>query len=304
MFLWKARQILFRLEFWSLSFFPIGAAWTLYQIIAETKYEAFVEPYVDLILILLPVSLVFSARSYWPKSSASVEIPNSGTIIEVCVGDIFKSNNPIVVTIPTTLETDFHDHSIDPLSIQGQFTKKYAKDPANLEKALKKSAAKSTPVRSISNYYSNGKSVPEYKSGELFVLRDFSRVGYLVSFASFNEHGNVSMEPEQFFEFLPRLWLNIGNRGVVGEVDVPLLGAKFPRNMLTNRLEILREILNSFSAACAEAKICDHVTIYIRPKDFHRWNFTMDHIERLLKNIHDDHIRGSASRADPGRGIE
>ncbi len=94
-----------------------------------------------------------------------------------------------------------------------------------------------------------------------------------------------------------------GERGDVGNIDVPLLGSKFARTGIDNRREILRELIKSFSAASSEARLSDKVTFYIRPSDFTRWGFTFEYIERLLENICDDHRRKPSTTGEIGQVV-
>ena len=301
---WPLKQLLKNLSFWGQLFAPVGVGWTLTSVALVTKYEAYISPYLQYLWWLLPIGFVGACFLNWPKRSNSIRLPNIDTEIEVRIGDIFRSKDPIVVAIPTTLETDFSNNAIDKSSIQGLFTVKYCGDPVQLNKAL---AEASSPVQGfelVKNYYSPEEQIKQFPPGEVFVVRSFPRVGYFLTFASFNEHGTAQTTPNEFLDLLPKLWLGIQDRGDVGNIDVPLMGSRFGRTGINNRKEILRELISSFSAASSESRIADKVTFYIRPSDFSRWGFSFEYIERLLQNICDDHQRRPTNTGVKGKGVE
>lgn len=294
---WQLKQLGQNLRFWEFIFAPVGVGWTLTSIAVAAGHQERLSPYLHYLWYLIIIGLLLAAYLNWPKRSTSRLLPNIDTEVEVRVGDIFASKNPIVVTIPTTLETDFSSNAVDWSSIQGQFTLKYCTKPSNLQEAIGVAAAHIQNFKLVKNFYSPTEEVRKYPPGEVFVVRKFSRVGYLLTFATYNDHGNAQLNEEDFFDLLPKLWLGVRDRGDVGSVDVPLIGAKFGRIGIDNRREILRELVNSFSAASSEARLSDKVTFYIRPSDFTRWGFTFEYIERVLENICDDHRRRPTNTA-------
>jgi len=290
-FWWQTKELLKRIRFWGLIFAPVGIGWTLTEIAIAAGYDKTISPYLNYLWFLLIFGLLLSVVINWPKKSVSTQLPNIDTEVEVRVGNIFQSNHPIVVTIPTTLETDFVNRAIDRSSIQGQYTIKYCQKPEYLANAIQIAAEIIPSIDFVKNFYSPVTDIPIYPPGEVFVIRDFSRVGYLLTFATFNEHGIAQLNADDFVDLLPNLWLKIRERGDVGNIDLPLIGSRFGRIGIENRREILRELINSFSVACAEARLADKVTFYITPADFTRWGFTFEYIQRLLHNICDDHRR-------------
>lgn len=300
-FIWQLRRLLEQLRFWEVVFSPVGIGWTLSEIAIAVGYQDFMNRLLPYLWLLLVVGLILAVLICWPKRAISKMLPNIDTEVEVRVGDIFSSNHPIVVTVPTTLEADFDNRSIDRSSIQGQYIEKYSVDCETFKKAIMDASKHVLPVDEVDNFYSNGSKVKRYLPGEFFPLRQFKRVAYTVTFASFNEHGTAQIKSSEFFDFLPRLWLGIRERGDIGNVDVPLMGSRFGRTGIENRKEILRELLQSFSVASSEARLVDKVTFYIRPSDFTRWGFSFDYIERILANICDDHQRKPNSNTGVGK---
>lgn len=301
---WRFKQLLKKAGFWEVLFAPVGIGWTLTSIAIAVGYSASISPYLSYLWWLLAVGLVLAVVLNVPKAAVSIQLPNIDTEVEVRIGDIFQSQDPIVVAIPTTLETDFSNNAIDRSSIQGQFTLKYCANPSNLNDAIKAASEHIQNFEMVNNYYSRDEQIRRFPSGEVFVVRNFSRMGYLLTFATFNDHGTAQITPEDFLDLLPKLWLGIRERGDVGSIDVPLLGSRFGRTGIDNRREMLRELINSFSAASAEARLSDKVTFYIRPSDFSRWGFTFEYIERMLQNICDDHRRRPTTAGAIGKEVE
>ncbi|MFV1607149.1 macro domain-containing protein [Phaeobacter sp. JH20_10] len=301
---WQLKQLVKKASFWEVLFAPVGIGWTLTSIAIAVGYSESISPYLSYLWWLLVVGLVLAVILNIPKSSISIQLPNIDTEVEVRIGDIFQSKSPMVVTIPTTLETDFDNNAIDRSSIQGQFTLKYCTNPTNLSTAIITASEHLDNFEMVNNYYSRDEKVRRFPSGEVFVVRDFSRLGYLLTFATFNSHGTAQITPDDFLDTLPKLWLGVRERGDVGNIDVPLMGARFGRTGIDNRRDILRELINSFSAASAESRLSDKVTFYIRPSDFTRWGFTFEYIERMLQNICDDHRRRPSALGNIGKEVD
>lgn len=300
---WQLGQLITRRRFWELGFAPVGIGWTLTGVANASGYTEVISPYLKYLWFLLAIGFALAVYFNWPKRSVSTQLPNIDTEVEVRIGDIFRSKSPLVVAIPTTLETDFDSRAIDRSSIQGQFTLKYCRDPSTLKGAINKASGHVQNFEMVRNFYSEDEQVRRFPPGEVFVVRDFCRVGYLLTFASFNEHGTAQITHNEFVDLLPKLWLGVRERGDVGSIDVPLMGSRFGRTGIGNRKEILRELIVSFSVASAETRLSDKVTFYIRPSDFTRWGFTFDYIERLLKNICDDHKRRPLAAGAIGKGV-
>ena len=298
---WQLKRLISQFRFWELVFAPVGVGWTLTEAGLEIGLKEIIDPYLFLLWCLLPIGISLAAWVCWPKTTVSKRLPNIDTEIEVRVGDIFKSNNPIVVAVPTTLESTFENRAINRTSLQGQYITNFCGSSNNFSEALIKSSSHIQNFELTTNFYSVSDEVKKFPPGELFVLRDFHRIGYLLTFATFNDHGVAQITPEDFFDLLPKLWLGIRERGDVGSVDVPLMGSRFARIGIDNRKEILRELINSFSAASSEARLADRVTFYIRPADFTRWGFSFEFIERILDNVCDDHRRRPTENTSVGK---
>lgn len=302
--LWQLRQAVKSADFWGMLFAPVGVGWTVASILIQLGYAEYVDRYLKCWWVLLLVGMVIGIIRNWPKRSVSRFLPNIDTEVEVRVGNIFRSKHPMVVGIPTTLETSFDENAISPESIQGQFTKKYCGGSESLARALQGVSRSVQGFELTENFYSNGEEIRKYPAGEVFVVREFRRVGYLVTLATFNTHGTAQTTQTEFLDCLPRLWMGIRERGDIGTFDVPLMGSKFARSGIENRKEILRELINSFSAASADFRLADKVTFFIQPSDFTRWDFSFDYIERLLENICDEHRRKPLNGNPVGQGLD
>ncbi|WP_144432174.1 macro domain-containing protein [Roseibium alexandrii] len=289
---------------WQSLFAPVGVGWTLTQIAIQMGYESILAPYLFLLWYLMPLGLIVGGYIYWPKRSSSKTLPNLDTEIEIRVGDIFSSKAPIVVTIPTTLETEFHSNAISEDSIQGQYTKKYCKDPSVLKLCLQKLVQDNNDFSTVKNFYSNGGDVRKYKPGEVLVIREFDRIAYCTTFASFNEHGTAQISQQEFYDLLPKMWMGIREKGEFGSVDVPLIGSRFARTGISRNKDILRELVYSLSVASADARLADKVTFFIRPSDFTRWGFSFEFIERLLLNVCDEHQQRMMENGSIGQPLD
>lgn len=292
---WQLSSIARKPSFWTNAFGPVGVFWTVWQVWEKAKpthpITAFVEKHIEWSLCLIVMGFVLSIRSVWPKAHFKMRLPNIDTVIEVRVGNIFSSTRPLVVTIPTTLECTFDRNIISRKSIHGQFITKYCgNDPAVLEEAILNASKNSTMEASEPNFFSKGNSVDRYEVGEVWALRNFKRLAYAATFASFNSNGKAHVNENDYAKFLSRLWSGIRSGGDSDSVDVALIGGTTARTHHRMLQDVFRDMVRSFSAASSEGLIVRNLTIYITPQDFLNGEFSPEFIERMLANVCDDHI--------------
>ena len=292
---WKLSVILRRPSFWTNTFGPIGVFWTIWQIWEKANpshsITVVIEKHIAWSFLLILVGFSFSIYTFWPQTRFKRRLPNIDTEVEVRVGNIFKSERPLIVTIPTTLECTFDRNIISPNSIHGQFIKEYCgNDPSVLEKEIL-FAAKTSPIANRApNFFSDPRPVNHYEVGEVWVLRDFTRRAYAATFASFNSSGKAQVSEQEYAKFLSRLWSGIRSGGDTDSVDVALIGGTTARTHHRMQQDVFRDMVRSFSAACSEGLVVRTLTIYITPKDYLESEFSPKFIERMLANACDDHM--------------
>ena len=190
------------------------------------------------------------------------ELHGRDITIEVRVGDILKLDGSMVISTNTTFETRLLDGVISSKSLQGQFTKKLYDDnvhhlDGDLEKALDSS--------SVTGEHRGRRKWP---IGTIVVLRPKRKTVYMAAVAELNDHGVAKGSRKDVLALLGKLWHFIGERGELEPVCVPLLGTSRARIATIRREEMVKEIVRSFIAACAERKFTERLVVVISPHDY------------------------------------
>jgi len=279
--IWNA---IWHLSFVGYSFATVGVFSTAIELTEffwkDAKWIDEVRPYWWVILIF---AILFGIYKNWPKSKIIKQITNTDIKISIIRGDIFASKNPLIVGVSTTFDTNIEDNTISPSSIQGQYTSKYFSDLPTLKSLISDQC--STLQNSIKIDQSEKPYGPRVKfiQGDAIFINNQDRKAYFVPIAHLNFYKSAKLSPEEFVLALPRMWVNIRERGEFLPIDIPLLGAGHARlNM--NRKEILVEIISSFVAASRENRFIDCLNIYISQSDFSQGEFDFIWIEKMLES--------------------
>lgn len=219
-----------------------------------------------------------------PRHSVSCKLSGRDVVIEVYVGDLFekcgeKDNGAYVIGSNTTFDTA--SSVIDANSVQGQFAGKYYDSSAHLDGDIDKSVrgAASTSC----GYTKPGKSVA-YPLGTVAQVSARGKTAYLLAIASINESGVANATFDDLKSALPALWEHISNRGRLDAIVMPVLGTGFSR-LPQSREEIIREIIDSFVAACAMKRFSPALTIVVHGPDFYRNEVDLPELGRYLRHV-------------------
>ncbi len=202
------------------------------------------------------------------------------TTIEIAVGDIFSFPGVMIIGSNTTFDTRISRDLISERSVQGIFTKKYYEGETQLDAEL------STSLGSVLGQDLQGKRVgktKKYPMGTCVRLNPKSRTGYFLAIADINESGGASGTFNDFKNSLPKLWEYIGQRGTKEPLVMPVLGTGFSR-LPQPREEVIREIIQSFVAACSERTFTDNLTIVITPGDMAKHRISLDELGSYLRH--------------------
>lgn len=217
-----------------------------------------------------------------PRNIVSCRLTNRDVLIEIAVGDVFAYPGALVVGSNTTFDTAISRQLISDLSVQGQFTRRYYADAANLDLEVSKELA---GVASAALPGPRVGKAAEYEVGTVVRVSPQGRpTAYLVAIARLNEHGNARGTSEDLRRALPKLWTFIANRGTKERLVMPILGTGFSR-VSPQRDAVVREIIQSFVAACADLVFCEHLTIVVSAKDAARHQVNLDELGAYLKHV-------------------
>ena len=278
----------------------LGALWLLLKVTLFAWPET--TPFISRAVGRIPwmvflLSLAGATAAMRPRMSILCHLDERDLDIEVMIGDMFAVDGDYVVSTNTTFDTSFENGLITPESVQGQFTRRFFSSAshldADIDRALQAAPSKliSVPVPRKSRRYPVGTvaKVP-VRPG----LRHRVRFAYLVALAELSSGGTPQSSFDMLQEALAGLWVYINEQGETGRVVTALLGSGRARVPVSQE-RILREIVDSFVACSAERKVCERLTIVIRPADYLRNHLSLIKMARYL-----DHIKEYGPFADPG----
>lgn len=78
-----------------------------------------------LVLLTLLIALIWGLYRIRPRRVVSCTLANRDVTLAVEIGDLFSTDEALVIGTNRTFDTEISDHLISPLSAQGQFTAKY-----------------------------------------------------------------------------------------------------------------------------------------------------------------------------------
>jgi hypothetical protein len=123
-----------------------------------------------------------------------------------------------------------------------------------------------------------------YPIGTTVTLRPQGRTAYLCAIAHMNQQGNAYATFDDIKNALPQLWDHITSNGDHGDIVVPVLGSGLGR-VAQNRETLIREILQSFVAACAAQRPCSSLAVVIHPKDYYSLDIDLNELGAFLTHL-------------------
>lgn len=232
--------------------------------------------------VFLIIGTLIGLYRGWPRLAVRSTITGTDAIIEIRVGDLFDQDGAFVVAAPTTFDTSIEDNTIDPRSVQGQYTTRFCDSLETLNNQIE------TALNGIDFIDLNELQKPygprrRYSVGTVAPVMFNSKRAYFVAIATLNRHRNASATRNDLLDALPQLWENIRTCGGMDPINIPILGAGFSRVNAT-REELIREIIKSFVPAAKEGRFCERLTIIVTPSDYREGGLSLDLLARFLEH--------------------
>lgn len=231
--------------------------------------------------LFFAAGVVVAAAICRPRLRVSYKLNGRDVTIEIAVGDMFDFPGALVVGTNTTFDTRISRQLISEKSVQGQFTKRYYGDETQLNAELQTHLAQ-VPYEELPEARV-GKN-RRYPIGTVVRLNPRDRAAYFVATAHVNEYGVASGTYENLKNALAELWVFIGDRGMKETLVTPILGTGLGR-LTTPREEVVREIVKSFVAACAEKVFCDNLTVVLLPRDLEKCQMSLERLGDYLRHV-------------------
>jgi hypothetical protein len=201
--------------------------------------------------------------------------------ISIRVGDMFEMAGAFVIPSNTSFDTEINSNLISPKSVQGQFTKRFYDSVAHLDTDLGNALASVTP-ESVDTAKPGKPQL--YSIGTTVRLSARGRTAFLLAIGTLNEYGVARATFNDLQNSLPRLWECIATQGTFEPILIPVLGSGFSR-LTETREEIIREIIQSFIAACASQRPAESLTIVMPPKDFYDNEVDLAELAHYLQHV-------------------
>ena len=257
----------------------LGVLWGVVELSSffSDEFEDAIKPYglaVPLAAIILGV--LFS----WPRTSHRYSLKGRDAVIEIIIGSVFKGKGEIVLGSNTTFDTSFDNDLISPTSMQGAYTlRNFKGDVIELDRLLEEQLQ----LQGVS-----GDSVDKpgkkhrYPIGTVCRIQGPRETSYWLAIADITPNGIANSNFQNLKDALPKLWEYLAVKGARQDIRMPVLGSGFSR-IRESREDIIKEIVRSFVAACAEATFCERLSIYIRPEDVTKHDIDLDELKRFLE---------------------
>lgn len=259
----------------------LGLLWLFVQIGAffSEPFSSWVQSFWWVFLFLGSTYGLYKA---WPKLSVQAAITGTDTTIEIKICDILSEPSSFIIGSNTTFDTSIEDGTINPTSIQGQYTQKFCDTVEQLDRDLSNSlTGEAYKVLSLEEK-PYGKSY-NYEIGTVAKVRCGTRYAYFVSIARLNEHRVASANSQDILDALPKLWEFIRTRGDLNALCCPILGSGFSRVEVTKE-NLVKEIIKSFVAAAVVGKFAEKLIITISPADFQKGHINLTSIDQFLEH--------------------
>lgn len=257
-----------------------GALWLVTEILMFFDFKASISWLKDNQWAFFLFGVAWAIWENRPIHKVTCTLANRDIKIEIRVGDLFSGKNAVVIGCNTSFDTDISSGVISPKSVQGQFTKRFYSNVAHLDTDIAQRLVLPFVPTPVQNPNKQGKT-SEYPIGTTLTLRPNQRTAYLCAIAHMNAQGNAHATFDDFKTALPALWEHIASAGDHGDISVPVLGSVFAR-IPQNRETLVREILQSFIAACAAQRPCNSLTVVIHPSDYYKFGMNLKELGDFL----------------------
>jgi hypothetical protein len=227
--------------------------------------------------VLLISSIIYSVIKNRPKRSFCFKLQGRDAEVELFIGDMDELKGSLVVPINSEFDVYLGGSVGSATSVKAMVIHNYF---GGDHEAVKKLIQRELKVAAFAGEKVNGK----YKVGTMVQLElpNKSKRFYLVVNSHKVSGRRVRTEIEDFYKTLNGLWIALGKQGAKEDIAVPLLGTGNGRLSLP-RQEVYKEIVRSFTAACAARIFCNKLTIVIRQEDVISYQINVQELVEFTK---------------------
>lgn len=201
------------------------------------------------------------------------------TTVRILPGDLFDdsaASEHLVIGVSTSFDT--RSPIIAPASLQGQFLLRvYRNDADRLDADL---AAALEPYEDVAEPIEgkqNGNKLG-YPIGTTAVLQSPSRTAFLLAYTRMGINDHVSTDVDMVWESLTSLWNRVRVRGNATVIRMGVIGGGLANLSSTlPAMDAIRFQVLSFMLASRRERVCDGLTIVVRPGQYRELDHAVLH---------------------------
>lgn len=228
--------------------------------------------------LVFGVSCIIGLRLAWPQPiEAKFSMPQ--TSVRILPGDLFDNeaaSEHLIIGVSTSFDT--RSPIIAPGSLQGQFLQRvYLNNADRLDEDLAVALAPYDGERKVIEGKINGKKMA-YPIGTTAVLQAPSRTAFLLAYTKMDKDDHVSTNVDLVWESLTAVWNHVRVRGNATVVRMGVVGGGLANLSSTlPAMDAIRFQVLSFMLASRRERVCDGLTIVVRPEQYEELDHAVLH---------------------------
>lgn len=248
----------------------MGLCWLLLEIITyffidfASTFQTF-----NVLLVILCISLIYGVFKNYPKSSYIKKIRDKDVYIEIRIGDAFKNRGSLIIPINNEFNLSLNGNVKKAKSLQNRLIVDFYDSK---EEHLKSDIANKLNLSKI-----------PYAIGTTVEVEQKNKTFYLVVNSNNKDNNRVESNIDDFMMALNGIWDYLANNASKDElVTIPLLNTQHGRDSNLNRLDAVKQIIETFIDATKYKIICDYLIISIFPSDLKKGDINFDYLIHYL----------------------
>ena len=232
------------------------------------------------VLALVGIAVLYAVWKSWPYP-VQVHYSSPDTRVRLVTGDLFDQRTSLIIGMSDCFDVET-PHIIATSSVQGQFLARvYQQDVsalrADLTTALAAKAPEETGVAKPGN-------TDRYPLGTVATIRHHRTHYFCVAYTRMDANNNVSSSTGILWHALEQLWDEVRARSNGEAVAAPVIGLGQSRMSTVLPIQdAIRFLILSFIFASRQQRVCEELTIVIRPQDEKR--IDMLEVHEFLRSL-------------------